>query len=270
MATPQLSVQLYTVRDQLADDLDGTLERLAALGFAQVEAFDLVNSAPALAGALRRHGLRAPTAHAMFLGDAIAAGADEVPTAMLDAVFDAAAELGVGTVFEPFVGPEHWGSADQVRRTADLLNRASAAAAARGIALGYHNHSMEFHHSFDGVSAYELFAAELDPAVVLELDAYWAQVGRQDVPALAARLGSRIAALHVKDGSTDNDRFLPGVPDTAPLGQVPAGLGAVPLAAVLAAAPGLDYAVVEFDAVDGDIFAAIAGTVGFLAQLGIR
>jgi hypothetical protein len=53
---PALSVQLYAVKDQLTDDLDGTLARLYGMGLRQVEAFNFVASAPELAEAFTRHG----------------------------------------------------------------------------------------------------------------------------------------------------------------------------------------------------------------------
>lgn len=59
MAAPRLSVQLYSVRQPLDDDLDGTLARLAALGFDAVEPFNVLDGA--LGPALLRHGLEAPS-----------------------------------------------------------------------------------------------------------------------------------------------------------------------------------------------------------------
>jgi sugar phosphate isomerase/epimerase len=256
---PRLSVQLYSVREALDADLDATFARLSAQGFALVEPYDFVRRAPELAAALSRHGLAAPTAHAPL-----------VTAPAHDEVFDAAAELGARVVIDPMVVPERWASIDEVRRTAEALNVAAEAARPRGLVVGYHNHSQEFHHSFDGVSAYELFVSELDEAVVLELDAYWAAVGGQDVPALVERLGRRVIALHVKDGRIDTDPFRTGDFDPATLGQVPAGRGAVPLSGILDAAVFLEYAIVEYDSYAGDIFDGVAGTAAFLAERGVR
>ena len=59
----ELSVQLYTVRDALAQDFDGTLSKLAAFGFTQVEPFAFINFADELRSGLPNNGLTAPTAH---------------------------------------------------------------------------------------------------------------------------------------------------------------------------------------------------------------
>lgn len=264
MSEPVLSLQLYSVRDALAADLDATIARVAALGFPAVEVYDFVRRAPELAASLAHHGVVAPTGHAPLIG--ATPGGDAPPTH--DEIFDAAAALGVGLVIDPMVGPERWADIGEVRRTADQLNAAAAEARTRGLSVGYHNHSQEFHHDFDGVSAYEYFVSQLDPDVAIELDAYWAAVGRQDVVALAARLGDRLKAVHVKDGSTDRDPFLDG--DFTSLDQVPAGTGAVPLAAVLDAATALEFAIVEFDDFDGDVFEGIRAGVAYLAARGIR
>lgn len=263
MTAPRLSIQLYSVREALAADLDGALARVASLGFREVEAYDIVRRAPELAAALARHGLAATTAHAPLIS-----GPTPVPTH--DEVFDAAVELGAHVVFEPMAHRDRWSSAEEVRAMARELNAAARAAASRGLAVGYHNHSYEFHHVFDGVTAYELFVTELDPAVVLEVDVYWAQAGGQDVLALLGRLGDRVTAVHVKDGRTDVDAFRAGDFGAAALGQTPAGRGSVPVEAILSTAPALAHAVVEFDAYDGDVFEGIAATVEWLAQRGIR
>ncbi len=260
MSTPLMSVQLYSVRDALAADPAATLARLAALGLRNVETFDFVRRVPELAAALQSAGLAAPTGHASFLSDEVGSGA-AAPTH--EQTFAAAAELGLQVVIDPFVPPARWADRDEIARTAERLNAAAVEAAAYGLRVGYHNHAHEFAHSFDGVTGYEVLVAHLDDAVVLELDAYWAAIGGQDAAALADRLGSRLVAVHVKDGSTAD-------PAGAPQGQVPAGDGDVPLDAVLDAAQSLDYAVLEFDVYDGDVFAGIDAGVRYLAGRGIR
>lgn len=263
MTEAALSVQLYSLRDAIAADREETFAHLARLGVRRVEAYDIVGGGAPLAESLARHGLRSPSVHAPLVG------AGEGGAATLDEVFDAAERLGAHTVFEPMVWAEHWRDEEAVRRTADRLNHAAATAAPRGLRVGYHNHSQEFHHTIGGQSAYEFFVSLLREDVVLELDAYWAAVGRQDVPALVARLGTRLRALHVKDGSTGVDPFLPDPPQGG-LGQVPAGRGEVPLGAALKAATSLELAVLEFDEYDGDLFDGLAAGIAFLAEAGIR
>ena len=67
MTTPQISVQLYSIHADLDADLDGSLGKLADIGFTTVEAFDFVRRADALKASFDRYGLTSPTAHAVLV-----------------------------------------------------------------------------------------------------------------------------------------------------------------------------------------------------------
>ncbi|HEX6342534.1 sugar phosphate isomerase/epimerase [Umezawaea sp.] len=237
------SVQLYSVRDAFAVDPNDTLRRLAAIGFTLVEPYGVLENAEVLRTRLPEHGLSAPTAHARLVG------VEQAP------VFAVAAECGIGVVIDPYIDEERWQDASDVAATAKALNEAAAVAAEHGVRVGYHNHWWELESRIDGRSAFEVLADQLDPAVVLEVDTYWATAGGEDAAALLRRLGDRVVAIHVKDGGLNTDGT----------GQVPAGQGRVPVGEVLAAAPNA-LRVVEFDAYDGDVFAGIAASRAYLAD----
>ncbi|MER5946748.1 sugar phosphate isomerase/epimerase [Streptomyces sp. NPDC001904] len=263
MSTPQLSLQLYSVRDALKADEDGTLARLAATGLRNVEVFDFVTRPGELADALGRHGLTARTGHAALA--APGQGRDA-----LERTFAAARTLGLETVYEPMVHADRWADAEAIEQTAKQLNDAAAIAADHGLRVGYHNHSQEFTPAVEGRTAYEWFVSRLDDTVELELDVYWASAGGHDAVALLGRLGDRVTALHIKDGAVIDDPFTSGDPfDIALTRQVPAGQGEIPLDAALATAPNAAYAIVEFDTYAGDIFEGIAGSVAHLREKGI-
>jgi sugar phosphate isomerase/epimerase len=239
----RLSLQLYTVRAELDRDVEGAVARVAEIGFRQVEPFGLTELGPRLAGPLAEHGLAAPTSHAGLLG------------ADLPAVFEAAAKLGTGTLIDPYVDPKRWQAEGDVRQIATELNEVAAKAKDHGLTIGYHNHHFELESRIGGRHALEVFAEHLDPAVVLEVDTYWAAVGGADVPALLERLGDRVVALHVKDGDGSLD-------NTA---QVAVGAGMMPVPAILAAAPD-SLAVVELDDFAGDMFTAVADSYAYLSE----
>jgi len=230
----ELSVQLYTVREALAEDFDGTLGKLASFGFTQVEPFALLNFADELRDGLPRNGLTAPTTHVHLLGE------DQ------DAVCALAAELGIQTVIEPYVDPARWQTEAGVSEVASELNAAAIKAADYGLQVGYHNHHFELESMIDGVHALEVLAAQLAPEVVLEVDTYWAYAGGADVPALLTRLGDRVAALHLKDGD--------GTLDTSK--QVPLGSGVLPVWDIVDAAPEA-LRVVELDDSETDLLEAV-------------
>ena len=233
MSQQDLSVQLYTVRNALAEDYDGTLERIAGYGYTQVEPFGFVNFLDGLRK-LGQHGLSAPTAHVgLVTGDQ-------------DAIFAAATELGIQTVIEPHVPVDRWQTEDSIKQIADELNAAATKAAGHGLSVGYHNHAFELESVFDGRHGLEILADHLAPEVGLEVDTYWAYAGGADVPALLRRLGERVVALHVKDGD--------GSLDTKK--QVAVGSGSLPVWDYIAVAPDA-LRVVELDDSAGDLLEAV-------------
>lgn len=271
MTQPEASVQLYTLAKEFTADMHGSLERLAAIGLRNVEAFDFVGRPAEIRAALDAAGLASPTGHAPLLSDELWTPDGSIPTPAPEVVFAAAAELGMTTLYDPFVAPERWLTEDGVADIADRLNALVDVAAGFGLSVGYHNHAQEFVASFDGQSAYERFVATTDPRVQIELDLFWALTGGQDVPALVAALGDRVTAVHVKDGIVPaSNPWAPGAPafGSDVLDQRHAGTGEVPLAAALQAGAGIRYAVIEYDKAPGDVFADVAASFAFLEDGG--
>jgi sugar phosphate isomerase/epimerase len=144
VSSPTISVQLYSIHEALDRDLDGSLARLAQIGFRTVEAFDFVRRADALAESFQRHDLTAPTGHAFLIEEEGISSPDgllSVPPAA--EVFAAAKTLGVDVVIDPFVPPNHWQGLNDIQRNADRLNARAAEAAEHGLRVGYHNHDHE-------------------------------------------------------------------------------------------------------------------------------
>lgn len=261
MSKPEISVQLYSIHQALSEDLDGSLAKLAGIGLRTVEAFDFVHRVEELKESFDRHGLSSPTAHAILIEDAGVETPDgllSVPPA--EETFAAAMELGVQVVIDPFVAPNRWATLEDVQRNADRLNARAEQAARNGLKVGYHNHDHELSTRGDGRPALEVFADLLDPSVLLEVDLYWATAGGADPVDLLQRLSDRVVAVHVKDGP-----IRPGITAAQlPTDQQPAGQGDVSPTAALAAGTGIDYAVIEFDHCEGDIFDGIAQSYEWL------
>lgn len=227
-----LGIQLYSVRDDIGPDaLPATLTRLAGLGFTHAEPYDILSDTEGLNAALDTAGLSADTAHAKITE--------------LDAgrVLDAAERLGIGTVIVPFVPPHSIAERDGVLALADRVNALVPVAADRGIRLGYHNHDFEFAQRIGDRTAYDVLVDALDPAVVLELDTYWAAVGGADVHELLPCLGDRVRFLHVKHD------------DANPFD----------VAEVLALAGSLELPVVEVVVHEGDVFPLIERNAAYFA-----
>ncbi|ROQ38676.1 sugar phosphate isomerase/epimerase [Frondihabitans sp. PhB188] len=256
-----ISLQLYTVNSALESDLDGGLARLAEIGFTTVEAFDFVRRAPQLAMSFGAHGITAATGHAFLVQSEIPLPDGTTMTAPSRAeTFGAAAELGMTTVIDPFVGVDEWSTLDGVKRIADALNAASIDAAKEGLLVGYHNHDHELRSIIEGKPALAVLAELIDPAVKLEVDLYWATAAHVDIAEFVSGLGEQVLAVHVKDGPMDREITTANVPTD----QVSAGRGDVPLAAALASNPHLKYAVIEFDGFQGDVFDGVQGSFDWL------
>lgn len=229
-----LGIQLYSVRDDIGPDaLAATLTRLAGFGFTHAEPYDILSDTEGLNAALDTAGLQAETAHA------------KITELDHERVLDAAERLGIGTVIVPFVPPASIADRDGVLALATAINALVPVAADRGIRLGYHNHDFEFAQRIGDRTAYDVLVDALDPAVVLELDTYWAAVGGEDVRTLIPRLGERVRFLHVKeDGTNPFD-----------------------IAEVVGLASALELPVVEVVVHEGDVFPLIERNADFFTGL---
>jgi sugar phosphate isomerase/epimerase len=240
MTQPRISVQLYTLRDQIAElGMAHVLERVASFGYDGVELAGVGDLTPARVRTVCQGlGLSISSAHVT-----LPAGPDAA------AVLDEQEELG-NTIVIAGGTPDEVATPDDVSRLVEQFNHAAANAAERGMTVGYHNHWWEFE-----AAAYDRLVAELVPSIFMEVDIYWAQVGQRDPATLVASLGPRARYLHVKDG-----------PISPRMPMVAVGDGAVDVAGVLAAGNGVQWHVVELDLYDGDMFDAVERSHPWLAK----
>ena len=162
-----MALQLYTVREQLQSGRKAVLAAVRGFGYGAVEPYDVRTDPDALRADLDEAGLSVCSVHARALG----AGAD--------ALLDGAAAVGADTVIVPSVPAERFADLEAIKALARDLNEAAARAAGRGLRFGYHNHAFELASVADGRTGLEALADALDPAVLLEVDTYWAAVGSQ-------------------------------------------------------------------------------------------
>ena len=241
-----LAVQLYTFRATPPAERPALLEALARAGYGAVEPFGDPSGAAALRAELDQAGLAVCSLHA------------NVDREGVERVADAARTLGTDILVIPSVDRDRWKDPGSVRRLAEQVNEWGRQAANEGLRLAYHNHWFEM-SEIDGRPALEVFAAALDPAILLEVDTYWAAVGGQDVPALLGRLGDRVRLLHLKDGPADD----PKSPMTA------IGTGVIPVAEILAAAPAAEWNIIELDDCATDMLTAVRESAAWLREHGL-
>lgn len=186
----KIGIQLYTVRDALAKNVEGTLARLAEMGFKEVEfAGYPEGTAQSLRKILDRYGLQAPSSHVDF----------QKVRAEWGRTLDQAIAVGQHFIVVPSVPEEDARTADDWKRVAGMFNKAGEAARARGIQFAYHNHAGEF-VPLEGQLPYDLLLQETDPRLVqFEMDLYWITKGGQDPLTYFAKWPGRFPLVHVKD-----------------------------------------------------------------------
>lgn len=189
----RIGLQLYTVRDQMQADLPGTLARVAAAGYKEVEFAGYFGRSPAeIRDLLARNSLTSPSTH--------------VPIQMMrgdwQKTLDFARQLGHQWVVIPWLPEEERGNLDSWKRIAAELNAGGRAARDAGLRVGYHNHDFELQPIPGSPPAIplEVLITETDPALVdFELDLYWLTKGGADPVSYFNRFGKRFPLVHVKD-----------------------------------------------------------------------
>ncbi|MFZ0632058.1 MAG: TIM barrel protein [Acidobacteriaceae bacterium] len=197
-----IGLQLYSVREFLPKDYDGTLAQLASMGYQEVEAAGFYeHSAADVKASMRRAGLHCVSAHYSM--------ADLQPK--LDELIQYAHELGLSFLVcssprlrQPVPG-QSWVasmeamSLDDWRWNADQLNQIGKRVHAAGLRFAYHNHFVEF-HKHNGAVPYDELLRHTDPSLVsMEMDCGWVVVGGGNPADYLRQHASRFVMLHVKE-----------------------------------------------------------------------
>jgi sugar phosphate isomerase/epimerase len=191
-----IGMHLYTMRTPLAQDFEGTLEQLAAIGYATVGVSGRQGyNAAQIRRMLDATGLKAVLEHV---------GYDIVTGSGLHQALDDVRTLGGKWIVVPSL-PGSMASPEGYREAARRFNQAGLAARRAGLKLLFHNHEPD-HRVVDGRMLYDVLLKETDPALVgFELDLYWAAKGGGDPVGFFRENPHRFPALHVKDMAPDGD-----------------------------------------------------------------
>jgi sugar phosphate isomerase/epimerase len=207
----KIGIQLYTVRDAMAEDPIGTLKAIAAMGYDDVEVAgydsgkyygmapkefkqvldDLglsVKSGHTLTGARDKNQIGTPmNQFERYAADAASIGQDYIVLAYLD---DSERER-----------------AEQYQGIAELLNTCGTISKEYGVKMAYHNHDFEF-YELDGKVPYDILLAETDPDIVdMELDLYWIKKAEKSTKKYFENHAGRFALWHVKDMDKTEEQF---------------------------------------------------------------
>ncbi|MCA9964567.1 MAG: sugar phosphate isomerase/epimerase [Anaerolineales bacterium] len=246
--TAPISIQLYTVREALAEDFTGTIKRIADIGFVGVETAGFPGTTPAAAKALFDDlGLVVSGAHSPLpLGD------------KQNEVLDTMAALGSNRLISAFMPPDQYKTVAQIQQVCATLNEAYAVAAANGLTLGVHNHWWEFQQA-EGRYPYHIWLEELDPAIFFEVDTYWVTTAGLDAAEVVREFGSRAPLLHIKDGPANTEEPM-----------LAAGQGVMDFPRIIAAGEAnTEWLVVELDRCATDMLTAVSQSYSYLTQKGL-
>lgn len=240
----KIGLQLYTVRDLLKSDFEGTLGKVARLGYREVEFAGILGpDFRRTSELLRSLGLAAPSLHLDYIDLRDKTGSS----------FDIAHSLGSRFVVCPWLDPPERQTIDDWKRICDDLNRIGELASRSGLTLAYHNHDFEFLHLAGGKQPYDFLLSRTDERVVkFELDVYWATRGGRNAADVLKAHPSRFHLVHLKDMAKDGS--------TTELGH-----GTIDLAGIFAAmsASSVQHAFVEQD-VSADPLRSIETSIAFL------
>ncbi|BCG59048.1 sugar phosphate isomerase/epimerase family protein [Paenibacillus sp. URB8-2] len=225
----KIGLQLYTLREELERDFEGTLRKVAALGYSGVEFFHYFGrSADEVKSLLEETGLTAVGAHRPY----------DVLLENADAEIDYILKIGSPYLIVPYLSEEQRSDWSKVAANLRTLGEKCKE---KGAVLFYHNHDFELRESSGGLTAFDYLYSEVPSELLqVEMDTCWVQYGGYDPVQYIGKYAGRLPLIHLKDMKLRED----GSAETVVLGE-----GEVDLPAILEAAEqaGAEWALVEQD-----------------------
>ncbi|MEP7319649.1 MAG: TIM barrel protein, partial [Panacibacter sp.] len=196
-----IGVQLYTIRDAIAKDVTGSLERLSKLGYNEIELFGyngtFFGKTPK-EFALLCNGLGLKPVSSHYVSGRTTNSPATISNGWQKAIDDAS-ELGLKYMVCAWLSPDERGGLDQYKKLAAACNKAGEACKKAGIQFCYHNHDFEFEKE-DGKYKYDVLLNETDKDLVkMELDLYWVARAEQNAVELFNQHPGRFPLWHIKD-----------------------------------------------------------------------
>jgi sugar phosphate isomerase/epimerase len=238
-----VGLQLYSIRDAMAQDIRGSLQKVAKMGYKYVELANYANGkfynyAPAeFKKIIDDMGMEMLSSHSKVESGVTLDNAKKMA--------DDHAKLGVKYCIQPWVNPEDR-TIEKYKRMIAELNEAARAMKDVGIQFGYHNHNFEFANVDGIVPYYDLFMPEMDADLItMELDLYWVSKAGIDPVELFKKYPGRFQLLHMKDKAVEAAPIFDTVKDDI----TSVGEGVIDFKRILAAKEiaGAKYIIVEDD-----------------------
>lgn len=244
-----IGIQLYTIRDNMAKDVIGSLKQVADIGYQYLELAGYADG--------KFYGY-SPEEFKKIVGDLgmevisshTGVEVKGVDTSNVDIMAEAHAKLGVKYCVQPWLVEERRVSADSYKQFVAELNTIGGVMKKYDLQFGYHNHDFEF-HEVDGLIPFtDIFMPESDPDLLtFEIDLFWVTRAGFNPVKLLQDFPGRYQLFHMKDMENSEDKFF------APVGE-----GVIDFKEILKYKDiaGMKYMFVEQDRTrDGDAMTAI-------------
>jgi len=254
MTRLSIGLQMYTLRNETAEDFLGTLRKVAEMGYEGVEFAGYGGlEAKALRAELDAMGLKPLGSH-VSLVRMLEAADEEIETALT---------LGSRYLVVPWLAEEKYASEEALAETCKQLESIGRKCAERGIVFGYHNHSFELQKSFGGKLMLDyIFDSVPADQVQVELDSCWVHNAGIDPTSYIAKYKGRIPLVHLKDMTRTGDTV-----NTVELGN---GEVDLPRIAKAAAEAGTEWLIVEQDHCQNPPLESVATSIAWLKRNGLR
>ncbi len=208
--TPRIGVQLYSVREDMKTDPSGTIEKIARIGYPEVEGFGynegkFFGMTPSdFHNTITGSGMKMPSVHYIISATSWDDRTKQLTDVTKEAI-DTFSKMGIEMVICPFMVKAQRGT-ESVRKLCDIFNKAGELCRQNGMKFGYHNHEFEFQQEGNEPLIYDLILSRTNPKLVeLQLDLYWVVYANHDPIAWMEKAAGRVTSLHVKDMAVNRD-----------------------------------------------------------------
>ena len=259
----KISCQLYTFRNQMKEDLPGTIQKIAQTGLKYVETFDFSDALSKDEGTSKSN----PKSLSKLLksaGLSVSSMHGEIPVGDMQekALEMAEAYDCTKLIWHGWPEDERYQTVDGIKELADIYNEASQFLKSNGLEFGLHNHWWEVMLDAEGGYPLQTLIEYLDKDIFLEIDTYWAKTAQRDPAEIIKKFGDRVQFMHVKDGPApwhDDFAAQPHEP------MVALGNGVQDFDAIAkACGDNPKWMVIEFDECATDIFVAVKESIDYL------
>lgn len=193
-------LQVYSVRNQLREDFEGTMEKIAQIGYKLIEGYGLDPDGKFLDTITPEHYKKVIVDLGMELK---ATHCSYTTPDKAQKMVDAASETGTEYLIIPHTPEEVRSTADGWKRVAEDYNKIGEMCKTAGVKFGYHNHEFEL-EELDGIIPMELLIESTQADLVhFEADLFWVTKGGYDPLELVRKYPGRIPLFHVKDATPE-------------------------------------------------------------------